>query len=155
MSDNAARVAMDDQLGAAMDDQLGAAYRDAQGMLNDFAALLGTRHTVDHTKPGPFARQLVEGLGERMSRHRQRTCSHLRRSPQVSWLFGWLPERLLCERCAHRLLARAVGTLEDLTCDVCRSVAGGVNPVMGAAGPMIVLFGACDPCYSREMGAAA
>jgi hypothetical protein len=147
MSANAARVALTDQLGAA--------GRDANALLRDFAALLGERHTVDHTYPGPFAVALIDGLDERMRRHRQRMCSHLRRSAQVAWLFGWMPEQLSCQRCAHRLLARVNGTAEDSTCDVCRGVADPINPVMGSAGPMIVLFGACDACYSRETGAAA
>jgi hypothetical protein len=147
MSTKAARTALSDQIGAA--------HRDARELLRDFAALLGERHTVDHTSPGPFATALIEGLDERMRRHRQRKCPHLRRGPQMVWLFGWMPERLYCERCAHKLLAQVNGTVENSTCDVCRAVADPCNPVMGSAGPMIVLFGACDPCYDRERGVAA
>ncbi len=139
----------------ALSDQIGAANRDAQEMLRDFAALVGDRHTVDHTSPGPFAVALIDGLAERIRRHRQRMCPHLRRSPQVSWLFGWMPGRLHCQRCAHKLLAQLHRTVEDSTCDVCRAVADPVNLVIGSAGPMVVLFGACDACYSRETGAAA
>jgi hypothetical protein len=147
MSANAARIALSDQFGAA--------DRDASEMLHDFAALGGNHYTVDHTDPGPFATALIEDLDERMRKHRQRMCSHLRRSPQVAWLLGWMPERLHCQRCAHKLLVQVNGTQEDSTCDVCRTVANPVNPVMGTAGPMVVLFGACDACYARETGAAA
>lgn len=147
MSANAARTAVTDQIDAAA--------RDARGMLADFMALLGKRHTVDCTNPGPFAVTLLNDLDERTKRHRQRSCSHLRRSPDVAWLFGWTPERLHCQRCAFSLMARLSGTAEDSTCDVCRRAADPCNPVMGAAGPIIVLFGACDDCYARELGALA
>lgn len=147
MSANAARVAVTDQIDAAS--------RDAREMLADFMALLGKRHTVDCTSPGPFAVTLLNGVEERTKRHRQRFCPHLRRSPDVAWLFGWAPERLHCQRCAFKLLAQVQGTVEDSTCDVCRVEADPCNPVMGAAGPMVVLFGACDDCYAREIGAAA
>ncbi|MBW3646815.1 MAG: hypothetical protein KY440_03430 [Actinobacteria bacterium] len=148
MSAHAARIAVTDQLDAAT--------RDAKEMLADFLALLGDRHTVDHADPGPFAVELLRNLDERTKRHRQRFCTHLRRSPDVAWLFGWAPERLHCQRCAFKVLRQAYGTAEDYTCDVCRRESdNGVSPVMGAAGPMVVLFGACDDCYARETGAAA
>lgn len=147
MSANAAWVAAADQLDAAT--------RDAKEMLSDFVALLGKRHTVDCTVPGPFATELLSGLHERVRKHRQRSCTHLRRSPDVAWMFGWAPERLHCMRCAFKLLSTVSGTVEDSTCDVCRREADPCNPVMGSDGPMVVLFGACDDCYDREIGAAA
>lgn len=139
----------------ARNDQVDAAARDAKAMLDNFAALLGAQHTVDYTAAGPFALELLHGMDERIKRHRQRSCTHLRRSPDVAWLFGWAPERLHCLRCAHKVLAQVRGTVEDSTCDVCRREADPCSPVMGSAGPIVVLFGACDGCYARELGEVA
>ena len=133
----------------ALHDQLGAAVRDAQHVVDTTAAILPGATRAD-TTPGPYATVLLEAMGRRVATQKQGTCRHLRRGPGVAWLLAWATERVRCAECAAVVIRRSVGTPEDQTCDVCRRPARLLHTVLGAAGPVVLVFGACGPCFELE-----
>ncbi|MEO7980339.1 MAG: hypothetical protein ABI807_05555 [Sporichthyaceae bacterium] len=136
-------------------DQVGAATRDArtvieQVMADPMVSEMFTRHDAE---PGPFARELLDGIRRADERRRLRSCRHLSgRGPAPAWIFGWRPGRLYCHVCATVELAMTRTSSEGTVCDVCRRPFPKLWAVIGAAGPFLVSFGACRSCFAAETG---
>jgi hypothetical protein len=135
-----------------MADQLHAACRDARRII-DLGAMTGMRRF--DREPGPFVSSLLEDVTAAAMAGTLRSCRHLRgRGPAPSWVIAWRGARVSCTPCAYDVLAGVIGTPEDSVCDVCRETDQRLRPVVGAAGPLLVVFGACPGCFALE-GAAA
>lgn len=134
-------------------DQLNAATREARQMLGTSALQLGV--PVEGVRPGPVASGLLLEHAGQLLTENGRVCRHLRRSGlQPAWLLAWAPQRLRCGHCAYAVMRKVTGTIEDRTCDGCRAVDVDLTPIMGAAGPVIVVLGLCEPCTVLERAGA-
>jgi hypothetical protein len=137
----------------AFADQVHAATRDARAVVEQVMAdpRVSERFHRTDTEPGPFARELLEGIRRVDNRGRLRYCRHLsKRGPSPCWVFGWRPGRLYCHVCATVELAVTRASVEDNVCDVCRKTFPGLWAVVGAAGPFLLSFGACGSCFTAE-----
>ena len=131
-------------------DQIDAASREAHSVIIRTAASRTDIAAVRDDRPGPFAQQMLDDLAARGRTRRQQKCAHLRRGPGVAWLLAWSPERLRCQSCAQSAMLQASRSAEDDVCDVCRHIASPLHAIVGAAGPVLLAFGACGSCYRRE-----
>jgi hypothetical protein len=145
-------------MNTALADQARAASRDARRVIELVVqeTAVDGRFTRFDGEPGPFAREMLEGIRKADKRGRLRYCRHLpRRGPAPAWVFGWRPGRLFCHRCAQTELIFVRATAEENTCDVCRDTFPKLWVVLGAAGPFLITFGACRPCFQAETGRVA
>ena len=134
-------------------DQIDAASREAHSVITRTAASRTDIAALRDDRPGPFAQQLLDDLAARGRARKQQKCAHLRRGPGVAWLLAWSPERLRCHSCASTAMLQAAASVEDDVCDVCRQTAIPLHAIVGAAGPVLLAFGACKSCYQREKAA--
>lgn len=103
-----------------------------------------------HFQCSPFATRLA--LQQRDPRPRTR-CPHLRGdfSGVIVFARAHEPFHLRCEQCLRVAARRLMGTVEDRTCDSCRTIpAGGVRGGLVQIGPLLVSYGLCPNCYEAD-----
>jgi hypothetical protein len=145
-------------MNTALADQARAATRDARRVIESVVeeTKVDGRFTRFDAEPGPFAREMLEEIRRADKRGRLRYCRHLRgRGPSPAWVFGWRAGRLFCHVCAMVELTFTRASAEDEVCDVCRGTFPKLWVVLGAAGPFLITFGACGPCFQAETGRVA
>lgn len=129
----------------ALLDQLAAADRDAEGVFRLAADQNGAElgyGTADGSMPAWLAERVRE-IGTRAAAGRIRRCRHLR-SPGLSIVALWRPDRLLCPACLPDIAIR--GTPEDFACDGCGRPAGRISSGLIRFGPVFIAWGSCDKC---------
>jgi hypothetical protein len=134
-------VFLEDQFRAAADEAALRAHRTAD--------ILGDGAPVQESEAGPFTTRLVADCLHRLDIHTQQSCRHLR-SPGISWLLSWEPERLLCDRCAMTSVHRTLGPGRPQVCSICTHTVKDLGSVLVVAGPLMVMVAACAPCFTAE-----
>lgn len=123
-------------------DQYRAAARDANRTVILAGTATGTRTRVLAGGWLDFAaREFTTALNREQP---ARACVHVTDSPAVVYAAAWAPGTLACPTCAPAALA--VRPDQDTTCDRCHRTANTIHNGMAALGPILFLFGLCDPC---------
>jgi hypothetical protein len=138
----------------ALADQISAAMREARSIV-DHAAEATAFERVD-ALPGPFVQSVLRDLHRADKRGRLRRCRHLSgRGPSPVWVVACKPGRIWCVRCVFVVLHEIRGSAEDTRCDICRREAPKLWSAIGAAGAVLLSYGACADCYTTETGRVA
>jgi len=132
----------------ARQDQIDAASRDAVGVVTAVAATDSAAEIDNDYRPSAWFAERMVALGAADRAGQLVRCVHLKRTwPQPALLALHAPRHLDCLPCASARLLRS--TAGD-TCDRCRQLAQPLTQMMVAAGPILLAYMLCPPCWDAE-----